>query len=200
MDALYSSPATLILLFLTTGISLLAFTSPGLWRFLALEPYRMVAEREYHGVVTSGFVHAGVAHLVVNMLTLYFFGPVLETLLGGEQFLIVYAVSLVVGSAWPLLKYRNRPDYIAIGASGAISGVLFSFCLLEPTATVRVLFAIPMPAIVFALLYTAYSIYAMRRIQDNIGHEAHLGGALGGIIVTVIMHPEAVTNLIETFS
>lgn len=195
MDVLLSAPATLILLLLTTGISLFAFTSPGLWRFLALEPYRMIAEREYHAVVTSGFVHGGGGHLAVNMLTLFFFGPALEGMLGGKDFLIIYGVSLVAGSLWPLIKYRNSPEYIAIGASGAISGILFSFCLLQPTATVRVLFAIPMPAIVFAVLYTGYSIYAMKKIQDNIGHEAHLAGALGGIVVTIIMYPQAVSRL-----
>lgn len=196
-SSLSSAPATLILLVLTTGLSLFAFNSPGLWRFLALEPYRMIATKEYHAIITSGFVHAGFGHLLVNMLTLFFFGRVLETMLGGREFLLIYAVSLIAGSLWPLIKYRNRPDYIAIGASGAISGILFAFCLLDPLRKVYVFFALPMPAILFAVLYTAYSIYAMKRIQDNIGHEAHLAGALGGVVVTALLHPNAISNLIE---
>lgn len=191
------APATLILLVLTTLVSLFAFASPGLWRFLALEPYRMMAEKEYHAIITSGFVHAGFAHLLVNMLTLFFFGPALEGMLGGKEFLLIYVVSLVAGSLWPLIKYRNRPEYIAIGASGAISGVLFSFCLLDPFRLVYVFFALPMPAILFAVLYTVYSVYAMKRIQDNIGHEAHLAGALGGVVVTIVLRPDAIPQLLE---
>ena len=198
-QSLLNSPATLILLVLTIGISLLAFNNPGLWRFLALEPYRMIRDREFHGVVTSGFLHGGIGHLALNMLTLYFFGPTLEHHLGGSEFLLVYAVSLVAGSLWPLIKYRNQPNYVAIGASGAISGLLFSFCLYFPLSTIYLFFAIPIYAFLFTILYIGYSVYAMKNVQDNIGHEAHLGGAVGGIVVTILLNPSVIPELIDKF-
>ncbi len=198
-QSLLDTPATLILLVLTTGISLLAFNSPNLWKFLALEPYRMIRDREFHGVVTSGFLHANIGHLALNMLTLYFFGPTLERFLGGSDFLLIYAGSLVAGSLWPLIKYRNQPEYIAIGASGAISGVLFSFCLYAPLSTIYLFFAIPIYAFLFTILYVAYSVYAMKKVDDNIGHEAHLGGAVGGIVITIILNPSVIPNLINQF-
>jgi membrane associated rhomboid family serine protease len=196
---LSNSPATLALLILTTVVSLVAFMSPGLWRFLALEPYRMVREKEFHGIITSGFIHGGFLHLFVNMLVLFFFGPDLEFILGSTGFLGVYAGSLVIGSLYPLIKFRNKEDYIAIGASGAISGVVFSFCLFEPMRTIYLFGFFAMPAFLFAILYVGYSVYAMKRAEDNIGHEAHLAGALGGLAVTIIMRPNAISNLISQF-
>jgi membrane associated rhomboid family serine protease len=181
---------------ITILVSLAAFASENFWRFLALEPYKMSTTHQYHPVITSGFVHANFGHLFVNMLTLYFFGPVLEATIGGERFLAVYLFSLISGSLYPFFKFRNSPDYIAIGASGAISGVLFSFCLFYPFQMLRVFFFLPMPAILFAVLYVVYSVYAMRSRQDNIGHEAHLAGAIGGIVVTLIVaFPDVVENL-----
>lgn len=188
-------PATLILIVITVAASLIAFASPVIFRALALEPYRMVATKQYHSIVTAGLLHADFAHLALNMYVLFSFGRGLEPAFGSERFLIVYLVSLVVGNLYPFFKYRDRPDYIAIGASGAVSGVIFSFCLLAPTAMFYVMFAIPMPAFVFAILYVAYSIYSMRQGKDNIGHEAHLAGAVGGIITTLAIVPEVRANL-----
>ncbi len=190
-------PATLTLLLLNIGVSVLAFSNRNVFDYLALAPYEMRARREYHQIVTSAFIHANVQHLLVNMLSLYFMGTGLEmisvALTGGRgAYLIIYAVSMVAGSLYPFYKYRNAPNYRAVGASGAVSGVVFAFCLFDPMAELRVMFAIPMPAIVFAGLYTAYSIYAMRNIDDNIGHEAHLAGALGGVIATFIAAPSIV--------
>jgi len=195
---LSDSPASLCLLVITIGTSLFAFSNEKVFHFLALEPYRMVRTHQYHAIVTSGLVHANLSHLALNMLTLFFFGPGLErTTLdatgGRGAFLLIYAISLVAGSLYPFLKYRNRPEYIAIGASGAISGIVFSYVLAHPTATFYIFFALPIPAFLFAILYTAYSIYAMRNIEDNIGHEAHLAGAVGGIIATFIVAPDIVT-------
>lgn len=186
------------MLIATVAISLLAFNSRELWRFLALEPYKMVRTHQYHPIITSGFVHGGFAHLLINMMTLYFFGPGLEkTVLDGTgsriPFLIIYFVSLIVGSVYPLIKYKDKPEYVAIGASGAISGIVFAYCMAHPTARFYLFMAIPMPAWVFAILYTGYSVYAMRKVDDNIGHEAHLAGALGGIVAMVASAPSTVT-------
>jgi membrane associated rhomboid family serine protease len=185
----------MILIAVTVAISLLGFAVPQLWRAMALEPYRMFATHQYHQVVTAGLLHADVFHLFLNMYVLYSFGRGLEPAFGSERYLIIYLVSMVVGNLYPLIKYRNNPEYIAIGASGAVSGILFSFCLIAPTAMLRVMFMIPMPAFIFAILYVAYSIYSMRRVKDNIGHEAHLAGAFAGVITTLIIVPEVAANL-----
>ncbi len=192
-STLFDSPATLCLLVLNLGISLLSLSNRKVFDFLALEPYRMVTRHEYHPIITSGFVHGSMSHLLLNMMTLFFFGPALEATAGSVPFLAIYGLSLIVGNLYPLYKYRRQPEYVAIGASGAISGLVFSYCLAHPTATFRVFFAIPMPAYLFAILYVAYSIYAMRKIDDNTGHEAHLAGAVGGVLATLLVSPGIVS-------
>jgi len=192
-STLFDSPATLCLLILNLGISLLSLSNRKVFDFLALEPYRMIAHHEYHPIITSGFVHGGMAHLLLNMMTLYFFGPALEAIAGSVPFLLIYGISLVVGNLYPLYKYRRQPEYVAIGASGAISGLVFSYCLANPTAMFSVFFAIPMPAYLYAVLYVGYSIYAMRKVDDNIGHEAHLAGAAGGVLATLLVAPGIVS-------
>ncbi len=197
--SLLSSPASLSIMVVTVLASLVAFSNQHLWRAMALEPYRMVHERQYHAVITAGLIHANMGHLFINMLTLYFFGPGLEATVGGDRFLIIYLASLIVGNLYPLVKFRNTPEYVAIGASGAISGIVFSFCLFYPMAMFYVFFLLPMPAFVFAFLYVGYSIYAMRGRQDNIGHEAHLAGALGGVIATLIAFPDVIAHIVALF-
>lgn len=187
-------PATLVLLVLNIAVSLLAFMKPAVLDYLALSPFKMIARGEYHQIVTSGFVHADYFHLAVNMMTLYFFGPALEQITlsatgGRGAYLVIYALSLVAGSAYPLWKYRRAPKYSAVGASGAISGIVFAYCLFDPLKLLYVFFAIPMPAVLYAVLFVGYSIYAMRKVDDHIAHEGHLGGAIGGIVATFIMAP-----------
>ncbi|HVK37327.1 MAG TPA: rhomboid family intramembrane serine protease [Candidatus Kapabacteria bacterium] len=189
------SIATLALIVVTVALSIAAFASEGLWRFLALEPYRMVRTHQYHPVVTAGLIHGDLAHLFVNMLTLFIFGPALESTVDGPLFVTIYLVSLVFGNLYPLLKYRNQPEYIAIGASGAVAGVLFSYCLFYPLQRIYVMMLIPMPAFLFAILYVAYSIYSMRNRRDNIGHEAHLAGGLAGVATTIVAVPGVIEHL-----
>jgi membrane associated rhomboid family serine protease len=189
------SLATYALMAVTVGLSLLSFANGELWRFLALEPYKMVRTHQYHPVVTAGLIHGDLAHLFVNMLTLFIFGPALETTVGGSLFVTIYLVSLVFGNLYPLVKYRNQPDYIAIGASGAVAGVLFSYCLFYPMQRIYVMMLIPMPAFIFAILYVVYSVYSMRSRRDNIGHEAHLAGALAGVATTLVAVPDVIEHI-----
>lgn len=198
--SLLDFPASLCLLVLNIGISMLAFSNERVLDYLALAPFKMQRTREFHQLITSGFVHANMGHLIFNMITLYFFGrgleqKVLDEAGGRGAFLVIYIFSLICGSLYAYFKYRNRPDYVAVGASGAISGVVFAYCLADPTALFYVMFAIPMPAWLFAILYVAYSVYAMRNVDDNIGHEAHLAGALGGVVATFLVAPSIVSFL-----
>lgn len=195
-----TSPTTLIIVVLTSIISIIAFGNESLWRFLALEPFRMKRSREYHALLTSGFVHGSYIHLFLNMYVLAMFGPSLELVLGSQTFLLVYAISLLVGSIYPFIKYRDNPTYVAIGASGAISGVVFGFCLFWPTSTLLLFFVLPLPAIVFAVAYVAYSVFAMKRAEDNIGHEAHLAGGVGGLLATMAFRPDSLGIFWESIS
>lgn len=145
-------------------------------------------------MVTSAFLHGDYGHLIFNMLTLYFFAPVVMGYLGTFTFLLIYAAALIFGSMLTLMLHREDYSYRAIGASGAITGILYSAILLEPNMTIYIFYAIPMPAWIFGICYLLYSIYGMRAKNDNIGHTAHFGGAVGGYVFTLLKVPEILTQ------
>ena len=160
---------------------------------LILSPHRVVHYRQYYRVLTSGFIHANWLHLFMNMITYYFFAFILEaTYLGHLHFLILYIVGMLLSHVSTVIKYKNQPEYRSLGASGAVSAVVFSYIIFNPTATLLVFF-IPMPAWLFALLYMAYSYFLSRKKYDNINHEAHMWGAAAGIVLTIIL--EKLSNL-----
>jgi membrane associated rhomboid family serine protease len=136
-------------------------------------------------------------HLLFNMITLFYFGPEIEGVVGPWRFLAIYLGSELTANALTYWKYRDRPEYSAVGASGAISGVLFSFCLFAPFAMLGIMFIIPMPAILFAVLYVGLSIYASKREVGRVAHEAHLGGALGGLALTLLLYPASLTIFLD---
>ncbi|WP_116788135.1 rhomboid family intramembrane serine protease [Flavobacterium psychrotrophum] len=135
---------------------------------------------------TSAFLHADLQHLIFNMITLYFFGPTVVYYLGTLGFVMVYLISLVAGNLLTLYFHKNDYSYRAIGASGAVMGIVFSSILLNPHATINYF----IPAYLFGIFYLLYSIYGMRAKNDNIGHTAHFGGAIGGYAVTLARMPE----------
>ena len=150
-------------------------------------------------MISSGFLHADWAHLIFNMLTLYFFGPVVIEMLGPFSFILVYLISLVAGSLLTLVLHKNDYSYRAIGASGAVTGVLFSAILLNSNMNVGMIFIpIGIPGWLFGILYLLYSIYGMRTKSDNIGHTAHFGGAIGGYAITLMYRPDILTT--DTFT
>jgi len=150
---------------------------------------------EWHRMVTSGFLHGGFLHLFVNMYVLFMFGGFVERSLGTVAYLIVYFAALLGGNAWALLENRRKPSYRALGASGATSGIVMSFVLFRPFEPLMI-FPIPffMPAVVIGLLFVVGSAILAQRENKTIGHEAHLGGALSGILVTILVAPAAFTN------
>jgi membrane associated rhomboid family serine protease len=194
------APVTLLLLLanvLVSGYAL--FADDSLIDRLGFQPRRIREQGEYYRYITAGFVHAGLGHLAFNMITLYFFGPWLENILGSVQFVVLYFGSELVAHALTYWMQRQKEAYNAVGASGAISGVVFAYCLFFPFHTLLIFF-IPMPAIIFAVGYVGVSIFAMRKAKrqgqvGGIAHEAHLGGALGGVVLTIAMKP----GVIEIF-
>lgn len=192
MEHLLQAPITLALLLSNLGVSGYALLAdPSLIGELSFQPRRIRRNGEYYRFLTAGFVHAGGTHLAFNMITFYFFGPLLERILGAGAFLVLYFGSELAAHALTFLLNRDDPHYSAVGASGAVSGVVFAFCVFFPLRNLYLFFALPIPAIVFAFGYVFGSIYAMRGggrqggASDWIAHEAHVGGALAGVVITV---------------
>ncbi|MFV8345839.1 rhomboid family intramembrane serine protease [Flavobacterium sp. ZB4P13] len=140
-------------------------------------------------MLSSGFLHADMTHLIFNMLTLWFFAPVVISYLGDFSFGLIYFGSLIFGSLLTMVFHKNDYGYRAVGASGAVTGVLYSAILLQPDMMLGIFFVIPMPAYIFGILYLLYSIYGMKAKNDNIGHTAHFGGAVGGYLITLLKEP-----------
>lgn len=142
-------------------------------------------------MATSGFLHVDISHLFFNMFTLYFFANVVINWFGPGKFLIIYFVSLLGGSLLALFFHKDEPFYSAVGASGAVTGILYAAILLNPDMQLGIMFIpIPLPAYVLGIAYLLYSIYGMRSRLGNIGHTAHFGGAIGGYATTLLFKPE----------
>ncbi|QOG04702.1 rhomboid family intramembrane serine protease [Flavobacterium sp. MDT1-60] len=145
-------------------------------------------------MLSSGFLHADMMHLIFNMLTLWFFAPVVIEWLGTISFVLIYFGSLIFGSLLTMLFHKNDYSYRAVGASGAVTGILYSAILLQPDMMLGIFFVIPIPAYLFGILYLLYSIYGMKAKNDNIGHTAHFGGAIGGYLITLVKEPSLIVD------
>lgn len=150
---------------------------------------------QQYRMLSSGFLHVDIAHLAFNMITLWFFAPVVINFLNDISFLFIYFFSLLAGSLLILYFHKNEPHYRAVGASGAVTGILYSAILLDPSMNLFFFFIpIPIPAYLFGIGYLFYSIYGMKNRGDNIGHAAHFGGAIGGFAATLFMRPSIITE------
>ena len=196
-------PITLIIIAITSVISFMAFKNTRLLNDLLLWPPAVARQREYHRLVTYGLVHADFMHLLFNMVTLFFFGRVMEsfftTRLGAFGFALFYIGGLIVSILPTYLKNRENSQYRSLGASGAVSAVLFAFILLAPWQMIIVL-VVPLPAIVYAVAYTAYSMYMDRRGGGYVNHSAHLWGALYGVVVTLLVDPRVLPYFLNALS
>lgn len=140
--------------------------------------------------LSSGFLHVDVSHLIFNMITFYFFAPVVVGGLGDIKMLVIYFASLLLGNIFAFFYHKNQIEYSAVGASGAVMGILYSAILLYPEMSLYMFFIpIPIPAWLFGIAYLGYSIYGMKNARDNIGHEAHIGGAVAGYAITLAFVP-----------
>lgn len=191
---------TLLLIAVTVAASLYAFNHRGAGMDLALWPPGIRQKRQYYRFLTYGFVHADMQHLLFNMITLFFFGRAVEQLLGAYLgpvgFALFYLTAVVVSILPSYQQHRNDSRYVSIGASGAVSAVLFSFILFQPWSMI-IVFVIPVPAIVYAVLYVGFTIYMDRRGKDNINHSAHLWGAAYGVMITLAVAPGVYSHFLR---
>ncbi len=189
LDQLLSAPASLIILALNIGLSFTALQNASLMDRMIFDVGRIRRHREWYRWVSSGFVHADPFHLFINMITLFAFGPTLEASLGTSAFLGIYFGALLGGSAWTWMEHFRDANYRAVGASGAISGLVSAYAMFAPLA---MLIFPPVPVIVYALGFIIWSGWAASsQVRDGIGHAAHLGGALAGVAIVCIWWPLA---------
>jgi len=192
-EELLKSPVALLFGVVTVALSIFVL-GPGeaYHRRLALHPFSFVRGERRYTLLTSGLIHADVTHLLFNMITFYFFAFYLEARLGHWQFGLLYLVALLASDVRTIFKERNNPHYWTLGASGAVTAVIFSFIIYEPTARIAFFFIpIGIPAPIFAVIYIAVSYYGTRSNHGHINHEAHLWGAITGLAMTALLDPGA---------
>ncbi|GEN71723.1 MULTISPECIES: rhomboid family intramembrane serine protease [Chryseobacterium] len=184
----------ILFIIITAIISFVAFNNPGITEKYKFSVGAILGRKEYIRLLSSGFLHADIMHLVFNMMTLYFFGPIIIQTFGNLGFTIVYLGSILLGNFLSLYIYQKQPWYSAVGASGGVSGILFASIAMMPDIGIYIFFIpIPVKGYIFGLLYFGYSVYMMMnpRQHDNIGHAAHLGGAFFGLVYAVAVAPDA---------
>lgn len=194
-----AAPVASIIFVFTLITSIYAFNHTDLFGKFMLHPYSVAKGNKLYTFITSGLIHADWMHLFFNMFTFFFFAFKLETMIGHWQFGLLYIVSLVLSDIPTAIRHKNDYRYSSLGASGAISAVLFSYILFQPLSIIGVMF-IPMPAIVFGVLYLIYCMYMSKNARDSINHDAHFFGALTGLILTVILVKGIVPHFIGQLS
>ncbi len=197
---------TYVIIAITALLSLFAFNDPRFFDKAKFNPWSITHRNESWRWISGGFIHADYMHLFVNMLTLYFFGPILEDnfvglfdVKGYFLFAGMYLLAIPFSSMYSYYKHKEDFTYSAIGASGAVSAILFGSILFAPTSGICLYYAICMPAWLFGILYLVYEYYMGKRQIDNIGHDAHFYGALFGLVFVIIVHPSVITEFIRHF-
>jgi membrane associated rhomboid family serine protease len=190
-------PGAATILALTLAFSVVGLLwLPGLIERCVLRPYWLVRRGQWHTLVSSGLVHADFGHLLLNMLTFWFFAFQLERAIGTARFVALYLLALVASDLNTYLKHRHEPEYGSLGASGAIAAVLFASIVYFPDQSLFIIpIPVPIPAPLFAVGYVAFSWYSARQARGRVNHDAHLGGALFGLLFVALTDPSAFGGL-----
>ncbi len=186
----------IIIIAVTCIISYIAFNKTELFYRYQFNAWQIIHRKEYIRLISNGFLHAGWMHLIINMMVLWSFAPAVISyfhfLSGTPQllFLFFYLTAIVISSLYSLIKHRNNPYYNAIGASGAVSAVVFASILFNPYQPIYLFAIVPIPGIIFGVIYLIYSGVMAKKDMDNIGHDAHFWGAVYGLIFPILLRPE----------
>jgi len=201
MEYFNVAPVASLIFVFTIITSLYAFYDNSLYGKFMLHPYSVSKGKNVFTLITSGLIHADWMHLAFNMFTFFAFAFTLESLMGSWRFGLLYFVCLILSDIPTVFKYKDSFNYNSLGASGAISGVLFSYILFNPMAKLYIMFIpIGIPAVVFGFLYLIYCAYASKNSRDGINHDAHFYGALTGLIFTIIFVPGIIQNFITVLT
>ncbi len=201
MEYLNVAPVASIIFVFTLVTSLYAFYDQSLYGKFMLHPYSVSKGNKVVTLITSGLIHADWMHLFFNMFTFYAFAFTLEQMMGSWQFGLMYFLALILSDLPTVFKHKDDFHYNSLGASGAISAVLFSYILFNPLSKIYIMFIpIGIPAVAFGGLYLIYCVYASKNSRDNINHDAHFFGALTGLIFTVIFVPGIVQHFIAALT
>lgn len=194
---------TYIIIGITAVVSFLAFQNVSLMEKLQFNAAQVIHRKQYYRLISHAFVHVSWTHLIVNMLVLYFFGRSVENYFGyffGNRadfyFIVLYLGGILVSNVWSLIKHQNDYYYNAVGASGAVSAVLFTFIFLDPWEMLYLFAIIPIPGIIFGVGYLIYSYQMGKRGSDNIAHDAHFLGAVFGFVFPILLKPELFSRFI----
>lgn len=198
------APITLMLVIIVSLVSVMAFSNQDVTRQFQFNAFLIYHKNQYHRFLTHALIHANWEHLLVNMIVLWSFGGVVEHYFqrnfGGNApwyYLALFVFSVIFSSTWSFFKYRNNPYYNAVGASGAVSAILFAAIFFNPWEPVYIFFILPMPGIIFGVLYLYYSFYMSRKKLDNIGHDSHFLGAIIGFCAPIVMRPSLFLDFIN---
>jgi len=188
---------TIIIISITAVFSVVSlYIYPTLLSWGMLRPFRMVRQKSWHELVTSGFLHANMGHLFLNMFVLFIFGLILERTIGEAHFIALYVSGILISAIPSVFRHRDDPDFATLGASGAVESVLFGFIFLFPTESLYIIFIpIPIPAWLFGISFLAYSLFASKSEGSRINHEAHIAGAVWGIIYLLLFVPNTLDHL-----
>jgi len=195
---------TILIIIITSVVSFAAFRQRSLVEKLQFNASKIVHNNEYHRLITHAFVHANWEHLIVNMIVLFSFGSAVENYFGYEfgqkatfYYILLYLGGILFSNLYAIFRYKNDFYYNAVGASGAVSAVVFSAIFFDPWNPVYFFGLIKFPGIVFAVLYLAYSYYMSRKQTDNVAHDAHFLGALFGFVFPILIDPSLMRNFLD---
>ncbi|MDN5203895.1 rhomboid family intramembrane serine protease [Fulvivirgaceae bacterium BMA10] len=198
---------TIIIIVITVIVTIYAWRQPHLYQNWMMNPYAVSTRKQYYRFLTSGFIHINYMHLGFNMLTFYFFAGRVESEFnygsngnGTLLFVIFYLAAIIISEIPTFFKNRNKPQYNSLGASGGVAAVVFSSILYSPTVEICLYLAICIPGFILGILYLIYSYYMGRKQMDNINHDAHLYGALFGIVFTLVIDPNVLPAFVEQLS
>lgn len=198
---------TIYLIAITVALSFFVFSRPDLQARLMMNPYDIKHKQQYYRFLTSGFIHINHVHLLMNMLSFYFLGTAVEQVFryhfgsaAPVYYVSLYLLAIAASDLPTYFKQKDNPAYNSLGASGGVAAVVFAFIIFQPMQYICIFFALCMPGFILGALYIGYSYYQGKKSSDNINHDAHLFGALFGLLFCIVVYPDSIANFLRQVS